>query len=903
MASTRRQFAPVEIYQDMHSYAEHQIPVAGPAPVAYDPAIVQAHMLPPQYHHPQQHHQHQHHHHAGPPLQPVSHYTQNRSPTHHTHLPPSFTPIKSHSTNTSPILQMSQPHLNATYLAPPEMSAYMSGSPVKKNMQPPHPSQQYAAYYQPVAQRPQKALFNTFPNAARPLPEKENMYHHGIYESQIPHFAPPYPQPPQVLGKRGLESDLLSSASRDHLLKRPRLEEEELVSLPDPSQMPTLQDDGGKPPYSYATLIGMAILRAPNRRLTLSQIYKWISDTFGWYRDAEPGWMNSIRHNLSLNKAFVKKERPKDDPGKGNYWAIEEGMEKQFLKDKNNTRRPTNPEPMSNYIPSEPARPMAMAPLMETFALPPKQARTTDSSRFPGEVEASSDATLPDDNKDEDVMMPPPSRVLASSPPRTNFDSSPPVHLGHAGSTPMHNRHLVRKHTGDSFKDSGFYSSIESSVSRPHKGENDREDVRSSALRGRGSGRAEEELARIRGSSYDPSPTRVKSAMGHHQYKDLEPPSSPTRTYPAIGFPPLTPAVKLNPSVRPQPPSTVSPNTHLRRHRETVRELVGTPAQNLPVYNVDEVQWTPAFSLQQHDSDYSATPRFGSGSAGTPTSATYSNTYSLLWNDDMSCGGGNIGSSAPTPGLSAMRHTRSDQGLAADEDTATHDENYDVFFARGSPIKTTIKRPLIQRPASTAPGLSSMSTSNALASVTGNKPSMPPPSTRNLLGSPFRGVRPAGFSGHVRAISRGSKDFGAAFVNSPLRKTENMNMSDELVEPATPARKSGLSSGITVNSPGDSLSIWDAYLAGLDDDEEEGGMEGGKSWMEESKDVEGLDLAKGFSSIAAAVGGGGGGQAVPGVMATGVMAPPAQPQTQQVQSAAPSQLRRPSFMRRVTSQL
>jgi len=271
----------------------------------------------------------------------------------------------------------------------------------------------------------------------------------------------------------------------------------------------------------------------------------------------------------------------------------------------------------------------------------------------------------------------------------------------------------------------------------------------------------------------------------------------------------------------------------------------------------------------------------------------------------MSCGGGNIGSSAPTPGLSAMRHTRSDQGLAADEDTSTHDENYDVFFARGSPIKTTIKRPLIQRPASTAPGLSSMSTSNALASVTGNKPSMPPPSTRNLLGSPFRGVRPAGFSGHVRAISRGSKDFGAAFVNSPLRKTENMNMSDELVEPATPARKSGLSSGITVNSPGDSLSIWDAYLAGLDDDEEVEGVEGaGKSWMEESKDVEGLDLAKGFSSIAAAVGGGGG-QAVPGVMATGVMAPPAQPQTQtqQVQSAAPSQLRRPSFMRRVTSQL
>ena len=76
------------------------------------------------------------------------------------------------------------------------------------------------------------------------------------------------------------------------------------------------------------------ILRAPNRRLTLAQIYKWISDSFTFYRAAESGWQNSIRHNLSLNKAFIKQERPKDDPGKGNYWAIEPGMETQFLKDK-----------------------------------------------------------------------------------------------------------------------------------------------------------------------------------------------------------------------------------------------------------------------------------------------------------------------------------------------------------------------------------------------------------------------------------------------------------------------------------------------------------------------------------------------------------------------------------------
>lgn len=91
-------------------------------------------------------------------------------------------------------------------------------------------------------------------------------------------------------------------------------------------------DLGAKPAYSYATLIGMAILRSPERKLTLSAIYNWISSSFSYYSHSEAGWQNSIRHNLSLNKAFVKVERPKDEPGKGHYWTIEAGCEGQFLK-------------------------------------------------------------------------------------------------------------------------------------------------------------------------------------------------------------------------------------------------------------------------------------------------------------------------------------------------------------------------------------------------------------------------------------------------------------------------------------------------------------------------------------------------------------------------------------------
>lgn len=485
-------------------------------------------------------------------------------------------------------------------LPPPNSSIY-TDSLTKKTTAP--------VYHSIVPHEPAKAIFTTFPVSKSVNKENTQPYQSDNY-AEFPEPSYGYPTLPKAI---------LPDPARleDSNAKKHHIGEGAPPQLPDPESMPIIVDNGAKPPYSYATLIGMAILRAPNRRLTLAHIYKWISDSFSFYNLKDTGWQNSIRHNLSLNNKFIKQERPKDDPGKGSYWAIKANEEHHFLKDKA-FRRPAS---SISSTPRPPAQQSSDKSASQYLA--PNQNSSHGLPYTFGTAELSSDATIPasdapsqEDDHENAPNMPPPSLRLPLSSPAQGIHSSPPVihntYLHESTSPLMQNMALCgedlvsRKRKFAAMDDSGYWSSLDSSATRPQFPVGATTSDLDTDRRKLPRGRAEEEIARIRSSSQDISPTKNRSVVRQPTPQLVS--SSPLRHFDnSLMLPPLTPAMTFK--LPPKPIASISPNTNLRNHRNKIRDLVGSPMKNSSLLN-DEISFSPAFNIVDDEHHSLLSPGF-----------------------------------------------------------------------------------------------------------------------------------------------------------------------------------------------------------------------------------------------------------------------------------------------------
>ena len=89
-------------------------------------------------------------------------------------------------------------------------------------------------------------------------------------------------------------------------------------------------DDGTRPPFTYDSLVGMALCTAPEHTLTAAQVVEWVSQHFSYYKieDNDNKWKNSIAVHLSKGPSFHKQGLA--DNGKGCLWRLDEGKMKQY---------------------------------------------------------------------------------------------------------------------------------------------------------------------------------------------------------------------------------------------------------------------------------------------------------------------------------------------------------------------------------------------------------------------------------------------------------------------------------------------------------------------------------------------------------------------------------------------
>ncbi|PRD33763.1 UNVERIFIED_CONTAM: foxk2 [Trichonephila clavipes] len=145
------------------------------------------------------------------------------------------------------------------------------------------------------------------------------------------------------MGKRNIANDLVAAYAAVAATSINDKTEQKILSNNNNNDGQYASNNGSgkdeKPPYSYAQLIVQAISSVPDKQLTLSGIYSYITKNYPFYRTADRSWQNSIRHNLSLNRYFVKVPRSQEEPGKGSFWRIDPQSEAKLIEQAFRKRR------------------------------------------------------------------------------------------------------------------------------------------------------------------------------------------------------------------------------------------------------------------------------------------------------------------------------------------------------------------------------------------------------------------------------------------------------------------------------------------------------------------------------------------------------------------------------------